>query len=72
MQRCNNLGNIMSIRSGDKIRYLRTNEDGDVVSESKVSPDWVTVRFGESFEYVVEKEKLSVVARNLPLTVIHR
>ena len=43
-----------------------------MVSESKVSPDWVTVRFGKSFEYVVEKEKLSVVARNLPLTVIHR
>ena len=62
----------MSIRSGDKIRYLRTNEDGEVVSESKVSPDCVMVRFGESFEYVVEKEKLSVVARNLPLTVIHR
>ena len=62
----------MSIRSGDKIRYVRTNEDGEVVSESKVSPDWVTVRFGKSFEYVVEKEKLSVVARNLPQTVIHR
>jgi hypothetical protein len=60
----------MSIRSGDKIRYLRTNEDGEVVSESKVSPDCVTVRFGESFEYVVEKEKLSVVTRNLPQTVV--
>ena len=43
-----------------------------MVSESKVSPDWVTVRFEDSFEYVVEKEKLSVVARNLPQTVIHR
>jgi hypothetical protein len=63
---------IMSIKRGDKIRYVRTNEDGEVVSESKVSPDCVMVRFGESFEYVVEKEKLALVAHKLPQTVIHR
>lgn len=62
----------MGIKSGEKIRYLRTNEDGEVVSESEVSPDCVTVRFGESFEYVVEKEKLALVGRKLPQTIIHR
>jgi hypothetical protein len=41
----------MSIKIGDKIRYLATSEDGEVVDVSNVSPGCVLVRFGESFEY---------------------
>jgi hypothetical protein len=40
----------MSIKIGDKIRYVATSEDGEVVDVSKVSPGCVLVRFGESFE----------------------
>ena len=46
----------MSIKIGDKIRYVATSEDGEVVDVSKVSPGCVLVRFGESFEYLIEKE----------------
>ena len=40
----------MSIKIGDKIRYVATSEDGEVVDVSNVSPGCVLVRFGESFE----------------------
>ena len=63
----------MSIKIGDKIRYLATSEDGEVVDVSNVSPGCVLVRFGESFEYLIEKERLALVAGELPrTTVIHR
>ena len=35
----------MSIKIGDKIRYVATSEDGEVVDVSKVSPGCVLVRF---------------------------
>jgi hypothetical protein len=59
----------MSIRVGDRIRYLVTDEDGEVVAESN---GCVMVRFGESFEYHVEREKLALTAGQLSRTVIHR
>ena len=63
----------MSIKIGDKIRYVATSEDGEVVDVSKVSPGCVLVRFGESFEYLIEKERLALVAgERLRTTVIHR
>ena len=49
----------MSIKIGDKIRYLATSEDGEVVDVSNVSPGCVLVRFGESFEYLIEKDRLA-------------
>jgi hypothetical protein len=62
----------MSITVGDKIRYVATNEDGEVVSESKISPDCVMVRFGRSFAYLIEKDRLAPVAGDVPRTVIYR
>ena len=47
----------MSIKIGDKIRYVATSEAGEVVGESELSPGCVSVRFGESFEYLIEKDK---------------
>jgi hypothetical protein len=44
----------MSIKIGDKIRYVATSEDGD-------SPGCVSVRFGDSFEYLIEKDRLALV-----------
>jgi len=41
----------MSIKIGDKIRYVATSEDGEVVGASELSPGCVSVRFGNSFEY---------------------
>ena len=46
----------MSIKIGDKIRYVATSEDGEVVGASELSPGCVLVRFGESFEYLIEKD----------------
>ena len=63
----------MSIKIGDKIRYIATSEDGEVVGASELSPGCVSVRFGDSFEYLVEKERLSLLASGLPrIQVIHR
>ena len=63
----------MSIRIGDKIRYIATSEDGEVVGASELSPGCVLVRFGASLEYLIEKDKLSVIAAGLVRTpVIHR
>ena len=63
----------MSIKIGDKIRYIATSEDGEVVGASELSPRCVLVRFGESFEYLIEKDKLSLIAGKLPrIPVIHR
>ena len=63
----------MSIKTGDKIRYTATSEDGEVVGASELSPGCVLVRFGESFEYLIEKDKLSLIAGGLPrIPVIHR
>lgn len=45
----------MSIKIGDKIRYVATSEDGEVVGASELSPGCVLVRFGQSFEYLIEK-----------------
>jgi hypothetical protein len=36
----------MSIRIGDKIRYILTSEDGEVVGASELSPGCVLVRLG--------------------------
>ena len=63
----------MSIKIGDKIRYIATSEDGEVVGASELSPGCVSVRFGESFEYLIERDKLSLIAGELPrIPVIHR
>jgi hypothetical protein len=63
----------MSIKIGDKIRYIATSEDGEVVGASELSPGCVSVRFGESFEYFIERDKLSLIASLLPrIPVIHR
>jgi hypothetical protein len=62
----------MSIKIGDKIRYIATSEDGEVVGASELFPG-VSVRFGDSFEYLIEKDKLSLIAGRLPrIPVIHR
>ena len=63
----------MSIKIGDKIRYIATNEDGEVVGASELSPDYVSVRFGDSFEYLIGKDRLALIAGGLPrIPVIHR
>ena len=51
----------MSIKIGDKIRYVATSEDGEVVGASELSPGCVSVRFGDSFEYLIEKDRLSLI-----------
>jgi hypothetical protein len=53
--------NTMSIKIGDKIRYVATSEDGEVVGASELSPGCVSVRFGDSFEYLIEKDRLALV-----------
>jgi hypothetical protein len=66
-------GTTMSIKIGDKIRYIATSEDGEVVGSSELSPGCVLVRFGASFEYLIERDRLSLIAGGLPRTpVIHR
>ena len=63
----------MSIKIGDKIRYIATSEDGEVVGASELFPGCVSVRLGDSFEYLIEKDKLSLIAGRLPrIPVIHR
>ena len=63
----------MSIQIGDKIRYIATSEDGEVVGASELSPGCVSVRFGNSFEYLIEKDRVALVAGGLPrIPVIHR
>jgi hypothetical protein len=63
----------MSIQIGDKIRYIATSEDGEVVGASELSPGCVSVRFGDSFEYLIEKDRVALVAGGLPrIPVIHR
>jgi hypothetical protein len=63
----------MSIKIGDKIRYIATSEDGEVVGASELSPGCVSVRFGDSFEYLIEKDRVALVAGGLPrIPVIHR
>jgi hypothetical protein len=63
----------MSIKIGDKIRYIATSADGDVVGASELSPGCVLVRFGASLEYLIEKERLSLIAGGpLRIPVIHR
>ena len=49
----------MSIKIGDKIRYVATSEDGEVVDVSKVSPGCVLVRssFIDSFHSLIQKSK---------------
>ena len=56
----------MSIKIGDKIRYVATSEDGEVVGASELSPGCVSVRFGDSFEYLIEKDRLALVAGQFP------
>ena len=63
----------MSIQIGDKIRYIATSEDGEVVGASELSPGCVSVRFGDSFEYLIEKDRVALVSGGLPrIPVIHR
>ena len=63
----------MSIQIGDKIRYIATSEDGEVVGASELSPGCVSVLFGDSFEYLIEKDRVALVAGGLPrIPVIHR
>jgi hypothetical protein len=67
------LGETMSIQIGDKIRYIATSEDGEVVGASELSPGCISVRFGDSFEYLIEKDRVALVAGGLPrIPVIHR
>ena len=64
---------IMSIKIGDKIRYIATSEDGEVVGASELSLGCVSVRFGDSFEYLIERDRVALVAGGLPrIPVIHR
>jgi hypothetical protein len=64
---------IMSIKIGDKIRYIATSEDGEVVGASELSTGCVLVRFGASLEYLIEKDRLSLIAGGpLRMPVIHR
>jgi hypothetical protein len=64
---------MMSIKIGDKIRYIATSEDGEVVGASELSPGFVLVHFGASFEYLIEKDRLSLIAGgSLRIPVIHR
>jgi hypothetical protein len=58
----------MSIQIGDKIRYIATSEDGEVVGASELSPGCISVRFGDSFEYLIEKDRVALVAGGLPRT----
>jgi hypothetical protein len=62
----------MSISMGDIVCHISANEEGEVVAVSKISPDCVMVRFGESFEYLIEKDRLALVAGEPRRTVIHR
>jgi hypothetical protein len=63
----------MSVKIGDKIRYVATSEDGEVVGASELSPGCVSVRFGNSFAYLIEENRLALTARELPrVPVIHR
>jgi len=61
----------MSIKIGDKIRYIATSEDGEVVGASELSLGCVSVRFGDSFEYLVDKDAdrvwASATARDSPV-----
>ena len=50
-----------------------TSEDGEVVGASELAPGCVLVRFGASFEYLIEKDRLSLIADGLPrIPLIHR
>ena len=49
----------MSIRLGDKIRHALTDEEGAVVAVFDNTPTCVTVRFGNSFAYLIAKKILS-------------
>ena len=62
----------MGIKIGDKIRYIATSEDGEVVGASELSPGCVLV-LGAYFEYLIEKDRLSLIAGGpLQIPVIHR
>jgi hypothetical protein len=44
-----------------------------VVGASELSPGCISVRFGDSFEYLIEKDRVALVAGGLPrIPVIHR
>jgi hypothetical protein len=63
----------MSIKIGDKIRYVATSEDGEVVGASGLSPGCVSVRFGDSFAYLIEEDRLALITGEFPrAVVIHR
>jgi hypothetical protein len=54
----------MGIKVGSKIRHTVTNEEGLVVGVSDNTRDCVLVRFGNSFDYLVERAKLQAVERH--------
>ena len=64
----------MKHRWGRKIMNIKpTSEDGEVVGASELAPGCVLVRFGASFEYLIEKDRLSLIADGLPrIPLIHR
>jgi hypothetical protein len=52
----------MSINIGDTIRFAETQEEGVVVATSNNTPNCVVVHFGNSFAYLIERNKLELVA----------
>jgi hypothetical protein len=52
----------MSINIGDTIRLAETQEEGVVVATSNNTPNCVVVHFGKSFAYLIERNKLELVA----------
>jgi len=51
----------MSIKIGDKIRYVVTHEEGEVVAIYNNTP-CVAVRFGNSFAYLIAAKELELLA----------
>ena len=51
----------MSIKIGDKIRYVVTHEEGEVIAISD-NTSCVAVRFGNSFAYLIATKELELLA----------
>jgi hypothetical protein len=61
----------MTLKIGDNVRHVETKEEGKVVAISKETPQCVMVRFGKSFAYAIEREKLEPIAPK-SATRVHR
>jgi hypothetical protein len=57
----------MSIKVGEKVRDTVTKEEGVVVAVSDNTSNCVVVRFGSSFEYVIERDKREPIAPESPI-----